>query len=164
MAAINDLIKQIEDKALRDRLAQEVERISSNKKFGLVFEEHIPECTPIYSVSIKKGHFVSRKGKTIKDIYFVADIKDGLATCINKANGEKIDISVEELVVIAQFGEPIFPTLIPMDKVKNAENDSLWHTLIEADNYHALQLLEYLYPKQVDCIYIDPPYNTGARG
>jgi adenine-specific DNA-methyltransferase len=26
-----------------------------------------------------------------------------------------------------------------------------------------LQLLEYLYPKQVDCIYIDPPYNTGAR-
>jgi len=23
--------------------------------------------------------------------------------------------------------------------------------------------LEYLYPKQVDCIYIDPPYNTGAR-
>ena len=163
MAAINDLIKQIEDKALRDRLAQEVERISSNKKFGLVFEEHIPECTPIYSVSIKKGHFVSRKGKTIKDIYFVADIKDGLATCINKANGEKIDISVEELVVIAQFGEPIFPTLIPMDKVKNAENDSLWHTLIEADNYHALQLLEYLYPKQVDCIYIDPPYNTGAR-
>ena len=45
MAAINDLIKQIEDKALRDRLAQEVERISSNKKFGLVFEEHMPECT-----------------------------------------------------------------------------------------------------------------------
>jgi len=35
--------------------------------------------------------------------------------------------------------------------------------LIEADNYHALQLLEYLYAGQVDCIYIDPPYNTGAR-
>lgn len=163
MAAINDLIKQIEDKALRDRLAQEVERISSNKKFGLVFEEHIPECTPLYNVSIKKGHFVSRKGKKIEDIYFVADIKDGIATCINKANGEKSDISVEDLVVIAQFGEPIFPTLIPMDRVKNADDDSLWHTLIEADNYHALQLLEYLYPKQVDCIYIDPPYNTGAR-
>ena len=36
-------------------------------------------------------------------------------------------------------------------------------TLIEADNYHALQLLDYLYAGQVDCIYIDPPYNTGAR-
>lgn len=37
------------------------------------------------------------------------------------------------------------------------------HTLIEADNYHALQLLEYLYAGKVDCIYIDPPYNTGAK-
>ncbi|MCD7741628.1 MAG: site-specific DNA-methyltransferase, partial [Ruminococcus sp.] len=26
-----------------------------------------------------------------------------------------------------------------------------------------LQLLEYLYAGKVDCIYIDPPYNTGAR-
>ena len=32
------------------------------------------------------------------------------------------------------------------------------HALIEADNYHALQLLEYLYASRVDCIYIDPPY------
>lgn len=163
MAAINDLIKQIEDKTLRDRLAQEVERINNNKKFGLVFEEHLPECTPIYGASIKKGSIVARKGKKINDIYFVANIEDGRATCINKSNGENTDIPVGELVVIAQFGEPIFPTLIPMDKVKNADDDSLWHTLIEADNYHALQLLEYLYPKQVDCIYIDPPYNTGAR-
>lgn len=64
---------------------------------------------------------------------------------------------------MAQFGEPIFPSLIPMYSVTNAPDSSLWHTLIEADNFHALQLLEYLYPKQVDCIYIDPPYNTGAR-
>ena len=35
--------------------------------------------------------------------------------------------------------------------------------MIEADNYHALQLLEYLYSGKVDCIYIDPPYNTGAK-
>ena len=42
-------------------------------------------------------------------------------------------------------------------------DSDLWHTLIEADNYHALQLLEYLYAGKVDCIYIDPPYNTGAK-
>jgi adenine-specific DNA-methyltransferase len=34
---------------------------------------------------------------------------------------------------------------------------------VHPDNYHALQLLEYLYAGKVDCIYIDPPYNTGAR-
>ena len=39
----------------------------------------------------------------------------------------------------------------------------MWHALIEADNYHALQLLEYLYAGKVDCIYIDPPYNSGAK-
>ena len=50
-----------------------------------------------------------------------------------------------------------------MDSVCNAPDSDLWHTLIEADNYHALQLLEYLYAGKVDCIYIDPPYNTGAR-
>ena len=47
--------------------------------------------------------------------------------------------------------------------VFNSPDSDLWETLIEADNYHALQLLEYLYAGKVDCIYIDPPYNTGAR-
>lgn len=52
---------------------------------------------------------------------------------------------IEELVVVANFGEPIFPTLVPMARVQNGSDDAPWHTLIEADNYHALQLLEYLY-------------------
>ena len=55
---------------------------------------------------------------------------------------------------MTKLGEPIFPSLIPIDSVTNAPSSSLWHTLIEADNFHALKLLEYLYPKQVDCIYI----------
>ncbi len=58
---------------------------------------------------------------------------------------------------------PIYPTLEVMDEVRRAPDRQLWHALIEADNYYALQLLAYLYPGQVDCIYIDPPYNTGAR-
>lgn len=70
---------------------------------------------------------------------------------------------MDALVCVAQFGEPIYPYLQPLDSVCNAPDSDLWHTLIEADNYHALQLLEYLYAGKVDCIYIDPPYNTGAR-
>jgi len=70
---------------------------------------------------------------------------------------------VDELLVVREFGEPIFPALVPVDAVANGPLDAPWHTLIEADNYHALQLLDYLYAGQVDCIYIDPPYNTGAR-
>lgn len=106
MSAINDLIAQIEDEGLRQRIDAEVKRLLKQKKFGLVFEEHQPE-------GLNEG--------------------------------------------------PIYPCLQVMDEVKHAPDNALWHALIEADNYYALQLLAYLYPGMVDCIYIDPPYNTGAR-
>ena len=106
MSAINDLIAQIEDEGLRQRIDAEVKRLLKQKKFGLVFEEHQPE-------GLHEG--------------------------------------------------PIYPSLQVLDEVKHAPDKALWHALIEADNYYALQLLAYLYPGMVDCIYIDPPYNTGAR-
>lgn len=34
---------------------------------------------------------------------------------------------------------------------------------IEGDNYHALSVLNYTHKGKVDGIYIDPPYNTGAK-
>ena len=40
MAAINDLISQIQDKELRERIQHEVDKMAKQKKFGLVFEEH----------------------------------------------------------------------------------------------------------------------------
>lgn len=163
MAAINDLLRQITDPALRSRLEQEVVRLSKNKKFGLVFEEHIPECTPLYGVAVKRGSTVARKSGAVNDIYTAVKLTANTALCCHKVTGEMVEIPLSDLVSVAQFGEPIFPTLEPVDSVENAPDSDLWHTLIEADNYHALQLLEYLYPKQVDCIYIDPPYNTGAR-
>ena len=163
MAALNDLINQVEDKTLRERLMQEAARLTKQKKFGLVFEEHIPECTPLYGIEIKRGSTVAKKAGAINDVYRVTKINGDEVECLRLASGEKETIALSELVPVAKFGEPIYPTLQPIDKVENAPDSDLWHTLIEADNYHALQLLEYLYPKQVDCIYIDPPYNTGAR-
>lgn len=82
---------------------------------------------------------------------------------MNYSSREKSEFPIDEIMAVANFGEPVFSTLVPVDWVQNGANDAPWHTLIEADNYYALQLLEYLYTGQVDCIYIDPPYNTGAR-
>ena len=163
MAAIHDLLAQVQDEALRARLEQEINRLSKTKKFGLVFEEHLPECTPLYDIPVKKGSTVAKKTGAVSEMYEVNFIKDGIATCYHKVTEEKEEIPVDELVCVAQFGEPIYPYLKPIDSVCNAPDSDLWHTLIEADNYHALQLLEYLYAGKVDCIYIDPPYNTGAR-
>lgn len=163
MAAINDLINQIQDPALRERIQKEVDKLAKQKKFGLVFEEHMPECTPLYDMPVKVGATVAQKAGQVNDIYKVIRIDDGMATCVHKESQEVVAIDVAELVVVAEFGEPIYPYLKPLDAVCNAPDSDLWHTLIEADNYHALQLLEYLYAGKVDCIYIDPPYNTGAK-
>ena len=163
MAIINDLVSQIEDEALRDRIAKELDRMAKQKKFGLVFEEHLPECTPLYDIPVKQGALVALKSGKINDVYIVSKIEHETVTCIRKEDKTQADFELSELVCVAEFGEPIYPYLKPIDSVCNAPDSDLWHTLIEADNYHALQLLEYLYAGKVDCIYIDPPYNTGAR-
>lgn len=163
MSALSELISRINDKVLRERIKQEVDRATKNKKFGLVFEEHMPELTPIFDAVIREGSTVSIRDKKLEEVWLVIRIYDKKVLCLNQVTLEEKEFLLEDLVVVAQFGEAIFPSLSPVEKVNNGEDDKLWHTLIEADNYHALQLLEYLYPKQVDCIYIDPPYNTGAR-
>lgn len=163
MALLQDLIKQIDDPTLRQRITVEVNKLSKQKKFGLVFEEHLPECTPLYDAEIRKDSKVALKSGQISDVYIVRSIDGDKATCEHKIDHSMEEFILDDLIAVAEFGEPIYPYLKPIDSVSNAPDSDLWHTLIEADNYHALQLLEYLYAGKVDCIYIDPPYNTGAR-
>jgi len=51
--------------------------------------------------------------------------------------------------------------------VKNKEiitdKEKPMNLLIEGDNYHALQVLNYTHKGAIDLIYIDPPYNTGNK-
>lgn len=164
MAIINDLIDRISDPELRRRINDEVVRLQQQKKFGLVFEEHLPEATPLYEVPIKVKSLVARKDGYFKEFFRVKRIEGETLFCEREDDShEQVELNKNEAVAVALFGEPIYPYLKPMDAVKNAPNSDLWHTLIEADNYHALQLLVYLYGGMVDCIYIDPPYNTGAK-
>lgn len=163
MAAINDLIAQIQDPILRAKIEQEANKLSKQKKFGLVFEEHLPESTRLYGVPIRKGSMVTLKNDKSGQTFVVLRKTGDTAVCLPRDGGETVMHPLSDLVMVAEFGEPIYPYLEPLDSVCNAPDSDLWHTLIEADNYHALQLLEYLYAGKVDCIYIDPPYNTGAK-
>lgn len=163
MALLQDLIQQIDDPALRERILRETNKLVKQKKFGLVFEEHMPECTPLYDVPIRVGAKVALKTGYVSDIYTILKIDGNNVLCDRRETHQEITFQMDEIVVVAEFGEPIYPTLQPLDYVENAPESDLWHTLIEADNYHALQLLEYLYAGKVDCIYIDPPYNSGAK-
>ncbi len=59
----------------------------------------------------------------------------------------------EELPVLVEVKE--------REIVKNKEKP--YDILIEGDNYHALSVLNYTHKGKIDVIYIDPPYNTGAK-
>ena len=128
-----------------------------------MFEEHLPERTPLYDIPIKRFSRVTLKNEKHNEVFSVLHINDGVALCQKTGEKEVKSFPLSNLVPIAEFGEPIYPYLKPLDQVCNGDKNGIWHALIEADNYHALQLLEYLYAEKVDCIYIDPPYNTGAK-
>ena len=144
MALLQDLIQQIDDPALKERILQETNKLLKQKKFGLVFEEHLPECTPLYDVPIRIGSKVALNTGYVSDIYTVINIDGDAVQCDRRETHEQKTFKLDELVTVAEFGEAIYPTLKPLDSVENAPDSGLWHALIEADNYHALQLLEYL--------------------
>lgn len=64
----------------------------------------------------------------------------------------------EQVVLDCQKKLPILKEI----KDKKIINDDSWESnlLIEWDNYHALQVLNYTHREAIDVIYIDPPYNT----
>lgn len=104
-------LKQLKQRAEDDEIIialNEIENTITEKKFGLVFEEHTEE--------------VDKK----LDDYIPVLIED------------------KDRSFVKNINKPI-------------------NFLIEGDNLQALVLLEKVLVGKVDCIYIDPPYNTGAH-
>lgn len=67
----------------------------------------------------------------------------------------------EKVVLECQNNIPILKKI--EDKTIHTDKNKPNHILIEGDNYHALQVLNYTHKGQIDVIYIDPPYNTGNK-
>jgi adenine-specific DNA-methyltransferase len=96
-----------------------------------------------------------------KTKYTVQQIIKDKATVTNGTASRSVGRS--DLLVVKPFGEPVYPVLRSVDDPVIRSADKAFHTVINGENFHALQLLLFAYEGQVDCIYIDPPYNTGAR-
>ena len=57
-----------------------------------------------------------------------------------------------------------FPYLLEdLNKKIISDPNKPTNLIIEGDNYHALSMLNYTHKEKIDVIYIDPPYNTGAK-
>jgi adenine-specific DNA-methyltransferase len=68
---------------------------------------------------------------------------------------------LEKVVIECQNNIPILKKID--EKTIKTDIQKPTNILIEGDNYHALQVLNYTHKGQIDVIYIDPPYNTGNR-
>jgi adenine-specific DNA-methyltransferase len=154
MAAIHDLLKQIANEKLRERIAQEWEAATKHKKFGLVFERHLPELVPLWKTAPRRGDLVALRSGTLTQTWRVRRTEGDVAILTSQqaaersVAAERVRMPLADLVVVKQFGEAIFPTLTPVESVCNGRPDAPAHVLIEADNSHALQLLEYVYLKK----------------
>ncbi len=95
------------DEYTKEELIKELQLLKKQKKYGLVWEDHVEEVAE--RCKTEAPILVAKKDKQIKD----------------------------------------------KDKPTNI--------LIEGDNYHALQVLNYTHKGKINVIYIDPPYNTGNK-
>ena len=168
MAKAEDLISQVQDERLQRALRAEIKALKRVTTFGLVFEEHLPETVRLPGVSVQKGELVTQKRGADTALWRVKHLEKGHAVCsaaLDDAQppGRDRRFQLADLVVVRRFGDPIYPVLIPVDRVSRGGSDKPWHVLINSDNFHALQLLLYTYERAVDVIYIDPPYNSGAK-
>jgi len=176
MSRLSSLLRQVEQKdpQLAADLAREVEALSQRREFGLNFERHTPETVELYGRPIRKGdkvRFLAPRGEPAtsvdRSLWKVAGIRrnkgERVARLVpaeqTEPAAEPVERAIEDLVVVAEFRDPIYPGLVSTGKVERGD-DKPFHTLINAENFHALQLLLYTHEGKVDVMYIDPPYNT----
>lgn len=68
----------------------------------------------------------------------------------------------QNLVLDTQFfSEQFKAELVASIEDFDAQCDGL---LVHSENFQALQLLQERYREKVECVYVDPPYNTGGDG
>src|SRR4051795_9276307 len=109
MAKIEDLIAQIPDERLRKGIAAEVKALKKTKKFGLVFEEHLPETVRLPKLTVKEGELVAKKRESGDELWRVKSIRKGIATLDRAVDGHppptetSVDLPVKELVVVRSF-------------------------------------------------------------
>lgn len=176
MSRLTDLISETKarDQQLGADLEREFRALSSRLPFGLNFERHRPEAVELPLRPVRKGDKVRvlpERGSTKKGDnrlwQVVAIHKKGTKRVadLQQLNAEKLEVqgvALEDVVVVAEFKDTIYPGLVSTGKVERGA-DRPYHTVINGENYHALKALTWSHCGKVDAIYIDPPYNTGAK-
>jgi len=167
-------IASIEDDGVRRRIAAAFSRLRDQAEYGLVFEKHKPESVVLHGQQVREDRYATlRATPGPRNAFRVVAINNGTATLqpvdghFRPAGAQTTEV-LDALVPLARFGDPIFPGLEQTGEVLGAVDETgnptkPFHAVINGENFHALETLLYAYEGKVDCIYIDPPYNSGAK-
>jgi adenine-specific DNA-methyltransferase len=147
------------DPQLGDDLDREFKVLSSRLPYGLNFERHSPEVVELPLRPIRKGDKVRvlpERGSTKKGDQRLWQVK-----AIHKAR-KQVDlellgaaepatqtVALEDVVVVAEFRDTIYPGLVSTGKVM-CGGDKPCHTVINGENYHVLKALTYTHRGKVD--------------
>lgn len=174
MSRLTDLLAKTKakDPQLGADLEREFKLLSSRLPFGLNFERHSPEVVELPLRPVRKGdkvRLLPERGSTNKGDTRLWQVK-AINRATKIANLELLDTTapesktapIKELVVVAEFRDTIYPGLVSTGKVSQGGHKP-FHSVINGENYHVLKALTFTHRGKIDAIYIDPPYNTGAK-
>ncbi|NKD88798.1 site-specific DNA-methyltransferase, partial [Haematospirillum sp. 15-248] len=176
MSRLTDLIAQAKakDPSFGQELEREFKVLSARRSFGLNFERHRPESVELPGRPVRKGDKVRvlpPRGETKKGdrrLWKVRSLsgkgaeRQAVVELIGAEEPETQEVPVADLVVVAEFRDYIYPGLVSTGKVERG-GDKPFHTVINGENVYALEALTFTHRGKIDVIYIDPPYNTGAK-
>jgi adenine-specific DNA-methyltransferase len=176
VSRLTDLIARAKakDPSLGEELEKEFKALASRRAFGLNFERHRPESVELPGRPVRRGdkvRILSPRGSAAKGdqrLWKVLRIEEfrgarqALVSLIDAAEAETAEVLIEDLVVVAEFLDYVYPGLVSTGIVERG-GDKPFHTVINGENFHALEALTYTHRGKIDAIYIDPPYNSGAK-
>lgn len=167
-----DLVKRVS--ALDPDLGRDLQNYLGTRRLGLVWEESKPEYVRLWNKPVIEGDLVNvlpprGEAENLTDdsdehdaIWRVAKIIGDMARLVGFEGDAMCDASVDDLVPVARFDQRIYCGLKETGRVERG-GDKPYQTVINGENFHAIESLLFAYRGKVDCIYIDPPYNTGAK-
>jgi adenine-specific DNA-methyltransferase len=167
LSDLRKTIATIEDPDLRKKLLHEMEGLK-DQRFGLVFQDHSPEKIILHGHKVAPGvsRVVHRNDPhgTEYDVIEL-DLKNKIVEAMNLEDKTNIELPIDDLVVVRHAGDAVYPGMKLVDQViaepVEGQDTKPTHVVINSENLHALQALNYTHAGRVDLIYIDPPYNTG---
>jgi adenine-specific DNA-methyltransferase len=176
LSRLSELLRQAHkaDPQLGADLEAEISALTNRRTFGLVFEQHQPEAVELPGRPVQRGDKVrvlpprgeAKSGERglwrVERIARTGGQRFGHLVQLDATEPDTKTVPVDDLVVVAEFRDRIYPGLVETGRVELA-GDKPFHTVINAENYHALEMLTYTHRHSIDAIYIDPPYNTGAK-